>query len=77
MKAQKAQKVGVDSDEARIIARNLDRTIEFYWYDGQYGECGVALPCGCTYYRTVLSNGTIGLGEWQEECSYHFFENRN
>lgn len=38
-----------------------------------HGDHGVAYPCGCVLNNTVLTDGSIGWGEWLEECEEHFY----
>jgi hypothetical protein len=41
-------------------------------FPGQFeGEDGKVLPCGCTFLNTVLADGSIGWGEWEELCDSH------
>lgn len=33
---------------------------------------GTAYSCGCIRHSTVLSDGSIGWGDWIEECPEHW-----
>lgn len=39
------------------------------------GDYGKAYPCGCVYYTTVWADGSLGIGEWEDNCPRHFHEN--
>jgi hypothetical protein len=57
------------------ISRELQTPVAFDDREGA-GAYGVAWPCGCVDFDTVLSDNSIGLGEWTELCPLHFWESR-
>ena len=59
-------------DKARALSREYGIPVGFdsrREEDGHWvGFYGNAFSCGCIVFKTVLSNGSIGNGSWEEPC---------
>jgi len=56
-------------DEAREKAIEIGQAVKFECFtEGVKDFHGTALPCGCIHFQTVLTDGSLGWGEWEDEC---------
>ena len=64
-----------DRTQALAEAKKIGRSVKFEEFDddGNLIFCGTARSCGCLEFTTVLSDGSLGWGGWDEECGECFF----
>jgi hypothetical protein len=63
-------RVNISAEQAQDIATRFNTEIRF----GNGQEHGLAFPCGCVEYQTILRDGSIGHGGWLESCCIDHIE---
>ena len=64
-------------DEALDLAGQVKQPVSFSETHGSEADgfsgsvAGTAYPCGCLQFSTVLSDGSLGWGGWDESCFDH------
>jgi hypothetical protein len=64
------------AEEAVAKAKKIRENVEFEHWEGDDStgwsgsEVGIAYPCGCISYSTILSDGSLGIGGWDDPCSF-------
>lgn len=58
--------------EAAAEARKTGKAVKFFeGTSARDWSAGTVYECGCVSYTTVLSDGSLGWGGWDERCSEH------